>query len=256
MNYQSEYLDFPREILSNREHNDLMKGSVNFEKLKRLEKVLEARIFEFVYGAAKQEGNNYTRREATHLLSTGRTSDNQKVSDTIMLLNLDAAYKYILEKPEINRKTLRELHGILSDKLIYRGYCGDFRNLPVEIVGTDYKPLSSKSMITLEVDKILSVQKEVKSPFDRAIYLNCNLAYLQAFMDVNKRVAKFIQSLSLMNDGLTPLFIKEKDNKAHVDSLLEYYESGDYTPYKEVFIRCYEEQMKEIKDLFLGRDKD
>ena len=84
---------------------------------------------------------------------------------------------------------------------------------------------------------------------DLAVFLHCNLAYLQFFLDCNKRVARLVQSAALVANNLTPLFLSEARIPAYLDAIVAYYETGNYELYKHLFFEQYTETMT----WFLGR---
>ncbi|PAF41037.1 Fic family protein [Helicobacter sp. 11S03491-1] len=206
--------------------------------------LIEAYGFDFVYTSAKIEGNTYDRFETLDLLEMGITAGGKKYTDAIMILNLKEAYKNILTiNYPINKNTLKEIHSFIAKDLVQRQNLGSMRNMDVKISGSTYIPLSSGDRLNAELDYLFKIYQSIHDPFNRAIYLHHNLAYLQYFQDCNKRTARTMQFISFKNDKVMPFIITEYDESVYSQyrkALVVYYHTGDYEPYKEFFIQGYE----------------
>jgi Fic family protein len=152
--------------------------------------------FDFVYTSAKIEGNTYTKADALTLLDYGRTAGGKRYSEAKMLINLQKAFSFMIKHQlPINKFTLREIHQILSDELVDDNEKGAVRQRGVTIRGTDYLPLSDAIILDQEMDRLFAIYKTIKNPYDKALYLHNNLAYLEYFIDVNKRTARLIMNI-------------------------------------------------------------
>ena len=207
--------------------------------------------FDFIFASAKIEGNTYTKIEADTLLETNKTALNKPIDDAMQILNIKKAYDFIIDfKPEINKRTFKEIHQILSEGLLPRDAQGLVRNIPVTIGGSDYIPLTIPDQLEITLDKILENYHSIKGAFDRAVYLHNNVAYLQYFQDCNKRLARILQNLSLLKDDRLPLAFLGSDNIVFNDykrALIEYYETGSHEGYKSFFIQEYNKELEIIK---------
>ncbi len=196
--------------------------------------------FDFVYTSAKIEGNTYTKAEALTLIEYGKTAGGKNFSDAKMLLNLQKAFMFLLQDDcTINKFKIRTIHQILADELIDDKEIGIVRNRGVLIKGSDYIPLHDPITIEGEMDRVLNIYHTIQNPYDKALYLHNNLAYLQYFSDVNKRTARTMLSLSLLCDKKLPLIPQEEFIVLYIDGILEYYENGTSTKLKEFFIKNY-----------------
>lgn len=210
--------------------------------------------FDFIYTSAVIEGNTYTRGEAQTLFETKKSVSGKSIDDANMLLNIREALRYVLsEKPLINKHTLKELHQILSQGLLPFDARGCVRKIPVIISNSEYRPLDNPHELELQSDIMLDIYKTICNPFDKAIYIHNNIAYLQYFQDCNKRLARLVQSLSLIHDKMPFLsynaFIAAAEIAArYKDSLLAYYEHGDTKPYTEFFISEYSKTLLLINE--------
>lgn len=203
--------------------------------------------FDFVYTSAKIEGNAYTKADAITLLEYGRTSGGKKYSDAKMLINLDKAFKYILSDDcIISKHKIRAIHQILADDLIEKENIGALRKKGVTIKGSSYIPLSDSITLESELDRMVAIGQSIQNPYNQAIYLHNNLAYLQYFEDVNKRTARTILNLSLKSNDKMLLIPAEENIPLYIDAILEYYERGTYNKSKDFFIKSYQHIIDKI----------
>ena len=122
------------------------------------------------------------------------------------------------------------------------------RKKGVLIKGSDYVPLSDSITLDSELDRLLSIFESIKNPFDKALYLHNNLAYLRYFADVNKRTARTMLNLSLRSSDKMLLIPAEEYISLYIEGVLEYYERGTSEKSKEFFIKCYEKMDKLVKE--------
>ncbi len=205
------------------------------------------------YYSSKIEGNTYTYVETEALLKDNITSE-KRYEDAKMIKNLYNTFigelRYIHQENHIeviDEKTLYRVHKSISADLISKEDEGVIRNRAVRISGTEYTPPRSMIEIKLELANILTTQEQIKNPLERAVYLHCNLARLQPFIDGNKRTARVMESIVLMNAGIIPIYsISDSDILRYRRGLIAFYESGDYTTYADYFLDKQIERLKSI----------
>ena len=204
--------------------------------------------FDFIYSSAQIEGNTYTKAETLSLLEMGITAGGKKYSDAIMVVNLRKAYEKVMcDEIEINRPNLHDIHSIIASELVQKQNCGVMRKTPIDgISGCNYIPLESGERLYSEMGYLLETYKKIDNPFERAMYLHNNLAYLQYFEDCNKRTARMMQFISLKNDGVMPLIITQDNKEIYTqyrEALVHYYETGKADLTKAFFIKNYEKMV-------------
>lgn len=212
--------------------------------------LVEAYGFDFIYTSAKIEGNTYDQFETLDLLEIGITAGGKKYNDAVMILNLKEVYKSILSNDyPIDKNTFKEIHTIIAKDLVQRQNLGSMRKMDIKIGGSTYRPLSTGDRLNAELEYIFKIYQTINDPFNRAIYIHHNLAYLQYFEDCNKRTARTMQFISFKNDNVMPFIITEYDDSVYSQyrrALLEYYHNGDYEPYKEFFMQNYEKIHRDL----------
>jgi Fic family protein len=206
--------------------------------------------FDFVYTSAKIEGNTYSKADALTLIDYGKTAGGKNYSDAKMLINLNRAFKYILNDDcIITKHKVRTLHQILSDELVEDEDMGCVRKKGVLTKGSDYVSLSDSISLESELDRLLSISKNIENPYDKALYIHNNLAYLQYFVDVNKRTARTMLNLSLICDDKMLLIPSEELISVYIEGVLDYYKDGNVEKSKEFFIQSYKKMNNFTKAL-------
>ena len=251
MHYNPSFLDY-KPIFSKDELSLLeqINQELSLDIFLHNHNLIEKFGFDFVYTSAKIEGNSYTKAEALTLLEYGKTSGGKSYSDAKMLINLNKTFKFILEDDcIINKHKIRTIHHILADDLIDDEALGNVRKKGVLIKGSDYIPLNDAITLESELDRLLQTIQTIQNPFDKALYLHNNLAYLQYFEDVNKRTARAILNLSLKCDNKMLLIPQEEFISTYIEGILEYYEKGSTQYIKEFFIKSYQKMYQIAKEV-------
>lgn len=77
----------------------------------------------------------------------------------------------------------------------------------MRISGITYIPPKNVREIRSKLNEILFQQEEYANPLAKAVFLHCNLARVQPFIDGNKRTARMIESNALMSAGIIPVLL-------------------------------------------------
>ena len=205
------------------------------------------------YYSGKIEGNTYTYVETEALLKDGITSE-KKYEDAKMLKNLYNTFIAELEyihkgknQELIDERTLFRVHHSISTGLVSNEESGSLRTRAVRISGTEYIPPKNQREIELKLNEIFFQQEGYANPLEKAVYLHCNLARLQPFIDGNKRTARMMESIALMNADVIPVYsAKDADILHYRKGLIAFYETESYTLYADYFLNRQVERIKEI----------
>ena len=203
----------------------------------------EEMMVDFVYTSAKIEGNTYDRLDTDNLLRMGITAGGKIYSDAVMLKNLRSGFEQVMTRQDnavLDLDYTSALHGVLMNGLLEPSQIGSVRDTAVNIGASSYKPLSSRERLKTEAKFIFVEASKYDNAFEKAIYLHCNLAYLQYFKDGNKRTARMMQTASLVNDDKLPLFFNDTLIEKYKRATIEYYEKGTYAPYVAFFKENYQ----------------
>lgn len=74
------------------------------------------------------------------------------------------------------------------------------------IFNAEQLPPKSLQEIQSELGRVLYEQDLFTNPLERAVFLHCNIARIQPFIDGNKRTSRMIESIVLMNHDIIPVY--------------------------------------------------
>jgi Fic family protein len=226
---------------------DALNSKVSLSKFLSNKSYIDKFGMDFIHTSAKIEGNTYDKNDTLTLLEYGRTAGGKKYSDAKMIFNMrDAYYLFIKEDLEVSKKTLKDLHYILSDEMVADNERAMPRNEEVTIRGCEYIPLATAVKLDDELSYMFSKYEIMENAFDRALYLHCNLAYLQYFKDCNKRTARMMLNVSLKQDGKMLYIPNEEKVSEYLASVISCYETGSYDKFKSYFINEFKETVDAI----------
>lgn len=187
------------------------------------------------YYSGKIEGNTYTYVETEALLKDDITSE-KKYEDAKMLKNLYNTF--ISELEYIHKGKNRE---VMDERTLFRVH----QSIST---GTTYVPPKDPHDIRAKLNEIFYQQEQYTNPLEQAVYLHCNIARLQPFIDGNKRTSRMMESIALMNADLIPVYSsRDADILNYRKGLIAFYETGDYAPYADYFLNRQVERIKEIE---------
>lgn len=205
------------------------------------------------YYSGKIEGNTYTYVETEALLKDNITSE-KRYEDAKMLKNLYNTFVSEMEyinkghnREQIDERTLFRLHRSISSELVSNEESGMLRSRAVRITGTEYVPPKEIREIRATLNEILFNQELYSNPLEKAVYLHCNIAKLQPFIDGNKRTSRMIESIAMMNADLIPVYsAKDADILHYRKGLISFYETGNYSGYTDYFLNRQIERINEL----------
>lgn len=191
------------------------------------------------------------------LLKYGQTSGGKKFSDAVMLLNLRKSFDFVINNLDSSlnegelKTFIKDSHAIISKDLVLPSESRVIRNSDVLISGTSYKPLPPGQKLEDEFRYLCNIASNIQCPLNKAVYLHNNLCYLQYFVDCNKRTARNIMAYTLMNNGVFPILFSPDSKKDYIQSIIHYYETGEYNLFKQYFL-----SQIELMNKFLPQDEN
>ena len=249
--YNPKYLD-NTDIFTKNELNFLeeLNQKVSLNKFLNNKSYVDKFGLDFIYTSALIEGNTYDKLDTQTLIQYGRTAGGKKYSDAKMILNLRDAYEmFIVNDLEPTKQILKDLHYILSNEMVAEDKRAIPRDGEVTIMGCDYIPLATKEKLDDEVNYLFKVSKNIKNPFNKALYMHNNLAYLQYFTDCNKRTARVMLNV-VLKDSAKMIYIPNEENvKEYLKAIVTYYETGNHQIFKKYFINNYQKVIEMIIEI-------
>jgi len=249
--YDPKYLDHI-DIFTAKELELLeeLNQKVSLEKFLNNKSYIDKFGLDFIHTSALIEGNTYDKLDTQALIEYGRTAGGKKYSDAKMILNLREAYElFITSDLKPSKQTLKDLHYILSAEMIPENRRAVPRDSEVMITGCNYIPLATKEKLDDELNYLFKVSDTIENPFNKALYLHNNLAYLQYFTDCNKRTARVMLNV-VLKDSLKMIYIPDEESvKEYLKSIVAYYETGNYALFKKYFINSYKKVIEMIVEI-------
>jgi len=192
-----------------------------------------------IYGQAIVEGVSATFMETEEIIEKG-SSKNVSFDDTLTILNLKNAWKYVLDEDTvrkgINFGVLTTIAGFVNDRQI--SYPDQIRTTNVLIGGSSFRPpLPQKEEVIKTINQI--IESKDASLLDRAISLLCYLCKTQVFGNGNKRTSLIFANFYLMINGGGFIAIPSDMNIQYKTYLVEYYESKSDNVRNFIKDNCY-----------------
>jgi len=231
--------------------------NVSLEKFLKNKSFVDKFGLDFIHTSALIEGNTYDKLDTQALIQYGRTAGGKKYSEAKMILNLRDAYDiFITRDLKPTKQTLKDLHYILSAEMIPEQNRAIPRDSEVTILGCNYIPLATKEKLDDELNYLFKISDTIKNPFNKALYIHNNLAYLQYFTDCNKRTARLMLNVVLKDNNKMIYIPDEESVKEYLKSIVTYYETGNYTVFKKYFINSYKKVIEMIIEIEQSREQE
>ena len=212
---------------------------------------------DFIYTSALIEGNTYDKLDTNALVEYGRTAGGKKYSDAKMILNIRDAYEILITNNlEPSKQVLKDLHYILANEMVGSNQRAVPRDKEVTIAGCDYIPLATKERLDDELNYLFKVSDTITNPYNKALYIHNNLAYLQYFTDCNKRTARVMLNVVLKSSGLMIYIPDDESVKEYLRAIVSYYETGSYELFKKYFINSYKKVIDMIGEIETSRENE
>src|SRR5262249_54715384 len=116
---------------------------------------------------------------------------------------------------------------------------GAIRSKIVHIQGSVYLPSQVPKLLEEMLAQIIDKASHVHNPVEAAFFLWVNLAYLQPFVDGNKRTSRLSANMPLMLANCAPLSFLDVGQSDYALATLGVYERLDVTAAVELFEWTY-----------------
>ena len=200
-----------------------------------------------VCDAVNLEGIHYTLPEVQTLLD-GVTVGGHKLSDQTITLNQASAWHFLFgavanDVFNLSKDFACQLHSFAAEEEALEW--GQFRSGKVTIAGTDYLPPTADKLdqswqeITQQAEKTADV-------FDRAIMVFLQMARIQFFYDVNKRMGRFMMNGILLSHGLPAINLPAKRQQEFNELMLDFYTANDMAPMNQFMKSCLSPEIVNI----------
>lgn len=199
-------------------------------------------LIDLSYNSSRLEGNTHSLLETEQLIIEGIDAPGKLDEEKTMILNHKEAIRYLVNTTseiKIKDTTLLTLHYLLADSLVSPQYAGKVRDYGVRIGGSVYIPLENPQELKKYLHLICEKAAQIHNPYEQSIFLLAHVAYLQAFVDVNKRTSRLAANIPLINHNLVPLSFNDVNQQDYTDAMIALYELNDPRPLVNLYQFSY-----------------
>jgi len=206
-----------------------------------LRKEWQRLIIELSWKSSEIEGNTYTLLETEALLREMRFAKGKGKAEAQMILNHKKTLDFILANKDyfqnINLDKIKKIHELLTENVEIKK---DFRDHPVGITGTIYRPLPKRKEVDTAMGKLVDTLSKISNPFVKAFAVLIMIAYIQPFEDGNKRTSRIIANAVLHANDKAMLSYRNVDAVEYKKAMILFYEKNNIAYIKEMFIAQFE----------------
>ncbi len=226
------------------------RGNAPFAQISPAE--MDRFVAEFCYASSNLEGNLYDYASTVSLMQFKTPKPDADIKHTLMVLNHRSAIRYAIDevraagKMDLTPYNVRAIHALLSHELLEHEHLGTLRGSTkadphVVINDSSYRPSPSAAIIEQAFNEILKKAAAIDNPWEASFFLLTHLPYLQPFADCNKRTARMVCNLPLLNAGITPIsWMSSTVYKAgYMNGTVAVYEMNDPTLLAKVFVENF-----------------
>ncbi len=233
----------------------MVPSSIHFDEY--LNSVKNKLLVETSWASSVLEGNTYSLVDTAELIERSIPASSASAEDTLMILNHKQAIGYVVEHIKdisLSKQDILNVHALLANGLMKDpADVGRLRQKPVGIGKSDYMPLDIPHTIYEEFDALISEANQICDPFDQSFFLLANIAYLQAFNDVNKRTSRVIANIPLLKASVMPVSFYQISKAGYEKGILHYYETGDFRRLAKEYVQSYVVSSARFKDSLENR---
>lgn len=199
-------------------------------------------LIDLSYNSSRLEGNTYSLLDTQRLLLEGSSAEGKLDEEKIMILNHKEAIRYMVDNASqlsISEQTIFTLHYLLADGLVETRYAGKIRDHGVRISGSTYIPFEDKKLLEYRLSRIIEKAAQIANPYEQSLFLLVHISYLQAFLDVNKRLARLCANIPLIKTNLVPQSFNDVERDDYTSAIIAIYELQEVRPLVDLYIFSY-----------------
>jgi Fic family protein len=204
-------------------------------------KVLEQLLIDLSWFSSRLEGNRKSLLDTRELFQRGRSESDDH--DAIMLLNHKEAIEFMVDAVPtegITAPVVRNLQSLLMrDLLADPTDLGTIRQKIVHIQGSVYLPSQIPGLLEEMLGHIVDKASQIRNPIEAAFFAWVNIAYLQPFVDGNKRTSRLAANMPLMLANCAPLSFIDVEPGDYALAMIGVYERLDVTLAAQLFDWTY-----------------
>jgi hypothetical protein len=205
-------------------------------------KIFNRLLIDLSYNSSRLEGNTYSLSDTEQLVLQGTPVAGKLDRETLMIINHKEAIRFLVDgihHLEITVENIFSLHFLLAEGLVAHGEAGKVRSDGVRITASVYLPLEGKERLERILNTIINKAKAIHDSYEQSFFLLVHIAYLQAFIDVNKRTSRLAANIPLVKHNLVPLSFNDISKEDYTSAMIVIYEFNDVAPLAELYVWSY-----------------
>lgn len=206
------------------------KGSLELDPSTYTREIAERFLIEMSWASSALEGNTYSLPETEALIKYAEVAGGKSEIEVQMILNHKQAIGWVIDNiatVEIAPETVMRLHAMLMRTLVRQNNLGAVRRDPVSITTSSYVPSSDHTELSMGLSELCWKASTAKDPFEASFALLAGIAYLQPFIDGNKRTGRLLSNIPLLKAGLPPISFIGVGRAAYGIGMTTWYELAD-----------------------------
>ncbi|EKE16414.1 MAG: hypothetical protein ACD_11C00017G0004 [uncultured bacterium] len=221
--------------------NEIYRNKIKNIPADALKKEIERLNIDFSWKSSRIEGNTYSLLETEQLIKNQKEASGHTKEEATMILNHKKTLEYIgsnkNEFQSISVPKIENVHSLLVDSL---NVTKNLRKTLVGITGTNYRPLDNEFQIRESLEETCKLVNKTENVFEKAVILMLLIAYIQPFVDGNKRTSRLGGNAILQSFDSCPLSYRSMDEGEYKKAMLLFYEQNNISYFKEIFLKQFE----------------
>jgi Fic family protein len=169
-----------------------------------------------------------------------RTAEGKTLAEARMILNhkkaLDVILGYRKDYKVFRLSDVIDIHAALvMDLDIDTG----IRFRQVGVTGTKYAPPDNQFQLRERMEEVIGIVNAKRHPIEKALILSAMIAYLQPFMDGNKRTSRLAGNALLLAHDYSALSYRAVNEIEYKKAVLLVYEQHNFYQYKKIFVEQF-----------------
>lgn len=215
-------------------------------------------LIDFSCASSALEGGTYSLLDTQVLIDYGERAPDKPVSDGALVLNHKNALEALYDHRSLDaifkiHELLTDDHGLAalqdSEHFLpppHRGVAREYND--VNIHQSAYLPpfRPGTGYVASSLSTILDRARALQHPIQASFYLLTRIPYLQPFVDGNKRLARVLCNVPLLNAKLPPISFVDFRKRDYLIGMLAFYELGDTLPIGRCFVDAYKRSIARL----------
>lgn len=205
-------------------------GAATLDPSTYTREIAERFLIEMSWASSALEGNTYSLPETEALVKYAEIAGGKSELEVQMILNHKQAIGWVIDNIDsidVTGETAMRLHAMLMRNLVRQNNLGAVRREPVSITTSSYVPSADTTELMAGLGELCWKASKVDDPFEASFALLIGVAYLQPFIDGNKRTGRLLCNIPLLKAGLPPISFVGVGRAEYGIGMTTWYEVGD-----------------------------